>query len=209
MMKNSEWGAVAYFAQSSYGKNEEVWINPNSNYLTGHAGGKSSADYTTYTKDYTSINGQASSTTGNVYGIYDMSGCGIEYIASYVDNGHLCITNTTFGGIIGESTTFAYLKQVYGSKGSEGKSDKVTDYAKNAGIYGDAVYESSGKTSPIGSSIYDSWYDDSSNFPYSDSPFFGRGGLYNDTSRSGLFAFGYDYGRSHMCFGFRQVSPSL
>jgi hypothetical protein len=35
MMKNIEWGAVAYLTQSIYGKNSQVWINPES--ITGKA----------------------------------------------------------------------------------------------------------------------------------------------------------------------------
>ena len=34
MMKNDEWGALAYLSKSKYGKqNEEVWINNNSAYI--------------------------------------------------------------------------------------------------------------------------------------------------------------------------------
>jgi hypothetical protein len=28
MMKNTEWGAVAYLFKSLYGKSAEIWINP-------------------------------------------------------------------------------------------------------------------------------------------------------------------------------------
>src|SRR5699024_1453712 len=39
MMKNSEWGAVAYLSQNkTYGKGNEVWINNNSTFITGRAG---------------------------------------------------------------------------------------------------------------------------------------------------------------------------
>ncbi|MEE0768276.1 MAG: type II secretion system protein, partial [Clostridia bacterium] len=39
MMKNDEWGAVAYLSKSKYGKqNEEVWINNSGSYITGSAG---------------------------------------------------------------------------------------------------------------------------------------------------------------------------
>lgn len=38
MVKNDEWGAVAYLSQSSYGKNAEVYINNSSTYITGNAG---------------------------------------------------------------------------------------------------------------------------------------------------------------------------
>lgn len=89
MMKNSEWGSVAYLSQSSYGKSEEIWINNSSSYITGSAGNSVSAgiDEGT-TNDYTSTQGQEASTTGTVYGIYDMSGGSWECIAAYIDNGH-------------------------------------------------------------------------------------------------------------------------
>ena len=39
MMKNDEWGAVAYLSKSKYGKNAEVTINDNSSYYTGGGSG--------------------------------------------------------------------------------------------------------------------------------------------------------------------------
>ncbi len=63
MMKNIEWGAVLYLSKSKYGKGtEEVWINPNSNYITGQAGSSVSASSTASTTDYKSTNGQKAST---------------------------------------------------------------------------------------------------------------------------------------------------
>ena len=63
MMKNSEWGAVAYLSQNTtYGKGSEVWINPNSNYITGQAGDSTSATETTNTNAYNTDNGQQAST---------------------------------------------------------------------------------------------------------------------------------------------------
>ena len=58
MMKNSEWGAVAYLTHSKYGLDgKEIAINDNSNYTGGGRG-----------EAYkTNIN---QSSTGNVYGIY-------------------------------------------------------------------------------------------------------------------------------------------
>ena len=64
MMKNREWGAVAYLSKSKYGKEtEEVWINNSSSYITGSAGNSASAntDIGT-TNDYKSIQGQKAST---------------------------------------------------------------------------------------------------------------------------------------------------
>ena len=63
MMKNSEWGAVAYLSKSKYGKEtEEVWINPNSNRITGQAGNSVNASETTSTNAYNTSNGMKAST---------------------------------------------------------------------------------------------------------------------------------------------------
>ena len=89
MMKNDEWGAVAYLSKSKYGKEtEEVWINNSSSFITGSAGNSASASINTGTTDYTSTQGVKASTTGNVYGVYDMSGGTWEYVAAYVNNGN-------------------------------------------------------------------------------------------------------------------------
>ena len=37
MMKNTEWGVVAYLSHSKYGINSEININNNSNYITGYS----------------------------------------------------------------------------------------------------------------------------------------------------------------------------
>jgi len=68
MMKNTEWGAVAYLSHSIYGKNAEITINSDSSYYTG---GGTGIGY---------ITNVGESSTGTVYGLYDMSGCGYEYV---------------------------------------------------------------------------------------------------------------------------------
>ncbi len=69
MMKNIEWGAVAYLKQSNYGLGiTDITINNNSSYLTGGGTGTS----------YKTNIGQ--STSGNITGVYDMSGGAYEYV---------------------------------------------------------------------------------------------------------------------------------
>ena len=69
MMKNMEWGAVAYLKQSKYGLGTtDIAVNTNSNFYTG--GGQSDAYKTNV----------AQSTTGNIYGVYDMSGGAVESV---------------------------------------------------------------------------------------------------------------------------------
>ena len=113
MLKNSEWGAVAYLTESQYGRNgTEVTINNNgSTYFTG--GGDNNA--------YVTNKNQSS--TGNVYGIYDLSGNAWEYVAAgYSNRSEIGTTNG--------STKYA---TVYSG------TNENTDYK-----YGDATYETSG-----------------------------------------------------------------
>ena len=90
MSKNNEWGAVAYLTQSIYGRCTnsttctEVGINNNIGYLTGYgapAGSSSSVTNGAYNTDL----GKDASTTGTIYGIYDMSGGAYEYVMGVYD----------------------------------------------------------------------------------------------------------------------------
>ena len=69
MMKNIEWGAVAYLKQSNYGLGiTDITINNNSSFYTGGGTGTS----------YKTNTGQ--STSGNITGVYDMSGGAYENV---------------------------------------------------------------------------------------------------------------------------------
>ena len=181
MMKNDEWGAVAYLSRSKYGKNDEVTINDNSSYYTG--GGSGNA-YVTNT---------AQSTTGNVWGVYDMSGGALEYVAAYVDNGNGNLTSYGKSLVNGDPKT----KNVYTKASTDSYEN---NYQQNKGVYGDAVYETS--TSGSGAT---SWYGDYSYFPGTSVPFFERGGSYINGSDAGVFYFGSSYGNSNSIFSFRPV----
>ena len=186
MMKNDEWGAVAYLSKSKYGKNAEVDINSDSSYYTG--GGSGNA--------YVTNVGQ--STTGTVHGVYDMSGGAWEYVAAYVNNGNSNLTNYGSSLVNGDAKT----KNVY-SKGSSDSRDN--NYSANSGKYGDAVYE----TSANGNSSSSSWYGDYSYFPGTSGPFFLRGGDYNDGTSAGVFYFLNDDGYSYSNYSFRPVLVAL
>ena len=201
LMKNDEWGAVAYLSKSKYGKeNEEVWINNSSSYITGSAGNSASAaaDIGT-TNDYTSTQGARASTTGNVYGVYDMSGGAWERVAAYLDNGDSALTTNGNSLYIGEART----KNVY-TMGSE--DTRLANYNANISKYGDAIYETSSGTYNSGNdSIQQSWFDDRSDFPNSIYLFFGRGGWYNYESNAGLFCFVGSYDEVYNYGSFRPV----
>ena len=201
MMKNDEWGAVAYLSKSEYGKEtEEVWINNSSSFITGSAGNSASASANTgTTTDYTSMQGVKASTTGTVYGVYDMSGGAWEYVAGYVNNGHSSLT--TYGSSLVNSTE-AKMKNVYTKASTD---NNTNNYNQNASKYGDAVYE----TSANGNTSNESWYGDFSDFPYTSSPFFIRGGSYGNGSNAGVFAFGDDNGNAVSSNSFRPVLVAL
>ncbi|HIT37189.1 MAG TPA: hypothetical protein IAB59_01750, partial [Candidatus Onthousia faecipullorum] len=99
-MKNSEWAVVSYLSQSRYGKlgnenftgaNKEVYQNKSDQYITGCSYGSPSNGNTDYGCQYTYDNnirteegmtgkGVGASTTGTIYGVYDMSGGAWEYV---------------------------------------------------------------------------------------------------------------------------------
>ena len=166
MMKNDEWGAVAYLSKSKYGKNAEVTINDNSLYYTGGGSGNSY------------INNAGQSTTGTVNGVYDMSGGAFEYVAAYVNNGDRSLAYHGQSLINGdEKTRNVYTKAITDSQ--------TNNYATNSNKYGDAVYETSTKGEES-----TSWYKDDSYFPCElYGSFFERGGDYNYNTYAGTFCF--------------------
>ena len=191
MAKNSEWGAVAYLAHSQYGTNGKKVAQNTQNYTTSGGTSTISTIYTDYVNN---------STTHNAYGIYDLNGGAWENVASYVNNGgNNLSTNggTTAGDLYGatdeERATSTAYKTVYSGNGIQ-----ATDYTTSARMKGDAVYE----TSESGSSSTGSWFSACSNFPSSSGPFFGRGGVC-DNSYAGMFCFGNIYGYVRGIDGFR------
>ena len=119
MMKNTEWGAVAYLTQSKYGRCEsdngsceEVRINNSENYITGMSAKSAPTCGYTESKEqcnyYESLNAlymdggtinnyynkasRESSTTGNYSGVYDMSGGAWEYVMGVMQAGEKEVT---------------------------------------------------------------------------------------------------------------------
>ena len=192
MAKNSEWGAVAYLAHSQYGTNGK---KVEQNTKTASTSGGTSTISTIYT-DYVN-----NSTTHNAYGVYDLNGGAWEYVASYVNNGGNNLSTyggTTAGDLYGatdeERATSTAYKTVYSGQGSSS-----TDYATNANMKGDAVYETSNSLS----SNSNSWFAAFLLFPYSKGPFFFRGGYFNSSSAGTFFSSGTGGSASSGYNGFR------
>ena len=207
MSKNNEWGAVAYLTQSIYGRCTsstsctEIGINNNSNYITGYgapSGSGSSVTNGAYNTDL----GKDASTTGNIYGIYDMSGGSLEYVMGvYTDgtqnwSGYNSTYNSGFTGCLGSScssyTGVAYPEsKYYNSYTNTGTySSPVTNYTNDMQH---ALTETPG------------WYSDIARFVSSSSPWFMRGGYYYDSSSAGVFFFNYYDGYADSSISVRLV----
>ena len=189
LLKNSEWGAVAYLTESKYGRNgTEIATNNNNLYITGSSDGYTNSLDTSY--EYNTSNGKLASTTGNIYGIYDLSGGAWEYVSGYLKNGNYSYANTTFTN----GTSNAY-STVYEAK-SENEDEVIPpeEYTKILTLkYGDATYETSG------------WHNDTARFGGKNLPFFVRGGDYSHKSLRGVFFFSsnkgifYNYSSFRIC----------
>ncbi len=116
LMKNSEWGAVAYLCYSVFGSVPQINGNGKSgtnNWYDFHTGAGPKAtdneeryeNWSEETYGYNTALGQLASTTGNVYGIYDMSGGAWERVAAYYDNGNESLSTYGKSSNHGESET--------------------------------------------------------------------------------------------------------
>ena len=196
MMKNTEWGAVAYLSHSKYGINTEVRINNNSSMLTGYAATDSSDQSknpgtygidSSVTLPYNTSIGYKASTTGNITGIYDMSGGVWEYTAS--------LRSETYGTSSFDSATL----KVYNSKYYDEYIGSSEGEKYSMRILGDAT----GEMGPFYG--YSNWHGDISIFIGSSLPWFVRSGAYNNGVLAGQFCFARDSGGTINDTGFRLV----
>ena len=214
MMKNSEWGAVAYLTQSKYGRNgKEIDINNSNSFITGNGGGSTSVSSVSGTANaYNTVKGVKASTTGNVYGIYDMSGGAWERVAlfnSKDDDGYFSSNGwDTIGNITGiKSTVDSSTKLTSGTstKYATKYDNKTTSSSSNSIIYtvgkiGDATKEVNigGSQSLSNITEYYNWFSDCSYLTSSVYPVAIRGGSYDSGSLTGIFyagdvdGYGYD-----------------
>ena len=192
MMKNTEWGAVAYLGMSKYGKgaDNEIESNKSESYLTGYgASGTLSAG--------------AASTTGNMYGVFDMAGGSHEYVAGYVNDTCLDVGGSLY--LANQSLVLAEekYKDVY-KVGANNTSEEC--YIANSIRVGDALWEVSSDINNL------AWYDDEFDFSglsiYDNGhyPVFDRGGDYGSwTLNTGVNYAGRNNGAGHIRVSFRAV----
>ncbi len=205
MLKNIEWGAVAYLTTSIYGQGlNEVRINNSSTQITGCAASvENGASYTGCEKAYNTTTGYLASTTGNISGIYDMSGGSYEYVMGVMEDslnsntpssGYSTQYNSGFSGKnLDDGTTTTgvsfpeskyYDIYTYGTTNANGA-------AYSRGHLGDATTETKG------------WNGDYKNFVGSSYPWFHRGGYYGNGTSAGVFSFNDPFGHASINFSAR------
>ena len=200
MIKNTEWGAVAYLSKSKYGKEtEEIFINNSSDRITGNAGTTESAiSEPGVINAYHTVAGQKASTTGNIYGVYDMSGGSWDRVVNYLDNGHDNLK--TYGKNMIEAEN--KYKEVY----EQGVTDEqLLNYEKAATKYGDAIYETGNGYANSNAS----WYNDYTSFVRNNYTFLVRGGDCDEEMKAGIFGYGVTIGGINLDFGFRIAIPVI
>lgn len=195
IMKNMEWGAVAYLAYSRYGNPDPIWVNPNSSNLTGCAG--DSAETTTSAcNQYDTTNGVKASTTGNVYGIYDMVGGAYEMVmgAQYLSgNSSIEIASSGFTqSAIDHANMIKYIdKYNYGTT-----YNNAAAYARSK--LGDGMGE-------VNAALDSSWNSDYARMPYATNPWILRGEVRSSGAITGIFGYRYTNGAGGTNGAFRIV----
>ncbi len=199
IMKNTEWGAVAYLQHSIYGSASSVRINNNSAFITGYAAkAEPTTGYTgtniagnihestslgvdgTNTYNYQNPLSQAASTTGNYSGIYDMSGGAYDTMMS--------VRGSIISGTVGYNDSNIPAERYYDLYNI---NSGLTMYQYR--ILGDAT----GEMGPFAYVTYSatqtrqicSWYSDEAYFVRSTQPWLNRGGRVGIGLGSGIFSF--------------------
>ncbi len=191
MLTNMEWGVVAYLTNSNYGRCSngtctEVTINNCSTRITGIgadtvSASKSSTTCTTEANKYNGEKGVLASTTGNVYGVYDMSGGSEEYVMGNVSSTADAYTFNNSSAGFASSWYNDYSNQKYvNTYANYSTSNNQASY--NRARLGDAT----GEVVALGGY---GWCNDFMYFPSSSSPWFLRGGEYEHSSNAGVFHF--------------------
>ena len=183
-MRNDEWAVVAYLSQSRYeklgnenfkGANKEVYQNKSNSYITGCSCGAPSNGNTDYGCQYEYDNnirteeeivgkGVGASTTGTIYGIYDMSGGALEYVMGNYND---------VSGNSGFSNPLTIDSKYY----NKYTSNDVGVACNGSECLSHGLSETKG------------WYNDYQNMVTETYPWLVRGGYYDNNNYAGVFSF--------------------
>ena len=210
LVKNSEWGAVAYLSYSDYGTNGNRIVE-NSSQTDGWYGSRAVTGYGDVAEEvdnkpvkgdvlvlsptknfvWSSTNGQKASTTGNIYGVYDMSGGASEWVSGYVASGNNYVGYA--GRLSGDNNKYKSRYQI-------GDDEEIYSIQVNQKRKGEAIWETSsdGKGNT-------SWDEGNSLSVSTWNAFFTRGGHYDIGGKAGIFSFASETGWCAPHIGFRCV----
>lgn len=226
IIKNTEWGALAYFTHSNYGicsdnLCREVYINNSSSLYTGRSGGAIAGsdllnrNNSNYNKDgYYNYQGftieadgmisqekdttKLSSTTANIYGVYDLSGGSNETVMANTYN------NSNNFNPSSSSLPISFSQKYYNIYANT--SDTNTKTSLNRSIMGDAIAE----VSYLNDNKLTSWSSvfirpsDTLNLFNEQKPWLVRGGDYSHND-SGLFYYNISSGDKQAATSFRSI----
>ena len=140
---------------------------------------------------------KVASTTGNIYGVYDMSGGAFEYVMGvYADgtqnwSGGSSTSNSGFSGCLGSDCSSTYDGVAYPDSKYYNSYTTETNYT-NSNLQ-HALMETQ------------EWYSDNAFFVDSYYPWFLRGGYYSTSSNAGVFGYGHNYGSVYSNISVRLV----
>lgn len=184
LIKNSEWGAIAYLTHSKYGQNK-ICVNHYPGLNIGNVTGGDESQVNVFT---TNVN---QSTTGNPYGVYDMSNSIWDAVSAYIGNGSNLNSPVIYNANI-------KYKDVY-SPDSAIDSTWTKDQVYNLFKFtkGAAIWE----TSTNGNESTTGWFNARSNIGIVEGStsnlLLSRGGSYklsSTTLNASIFSFGYAFG---------------
>jgi hypothetical protein len=242
MMKNTEWGVVSYLSHSKYGVQTKVRFNNYENYKTGYVSvinptcGFTNTNQlcnqygtdSSVTQPWNTSVGNLGSTTGNITGIYDMSGGAFEDVMGVMldkngkpMSGRNAKYNSGFNGSfgcptcdvnIGNNSSILYLEN-----GKDFFSDKKYydeyRYQENNKVFNQRILgDATGGMGPFFTKLYDantaylhSWYHEKGIFLNMQNPWFVRGGVRHVGIEAGIFNFSSDVANSNNYVSFRIV----
>ena len=207
LMKNIEWGAMAYLTNSKYGKtgnknyaenDKQVKINNNLNYVTGCGADAQDLDPVDTCNQYDTNLGQGASTTGNITGAYDIAGSAWKVVAGVL------LSSDQRNVLVGES---GFSQEELNHIAFAGKyidlySYRTDRYDRDGAHLGDATIEAG----PYGIEKSE-WYNDYGNFIQDQNNWvwFLRGGRQLNLKGTGSMAYDRDTGAVNVFNAYRNV----
>ncbi|MBQ2873022.1 MAG: hypothetical protein IJE89_03375 [Bacilli bacterium] len=191
LMKNSDWGAVAYLSHSKYGINKEIRINNSSVYTGCGAATVDDGASTTCPNAFGTVSVYPQSTTGNITGVFDMSGGKNEYVMGHYGDILTSNDNSAFTVMPDKKYYDLYSTTVFSGDVNSNLSKCTTETCG-----GHALNETAG------------WYSDNKTGGFvsaSSKPWFVRGGLYSGGASAGIFYFNDHYGTGFDTYSWRSA----